>query len=56
MLASARMEQAAVLQRETREKIYGISEKQGYQKPSYFIQLFKKTFGMVPQEYRNRTQ
>lgn len=55
-LLRARMEQAAVLQRETREKIYGISEKQGYQKPSYFIQLFKKTFGMVPQEYRNRTQ
>lgn len=55
-LLRARMEQAAVLLRETGEKIYDISEKLGYQKPSYFIQLFKKTFGMTPQEYRNRTQ
>ncbi|MUT65586.1 AraC family transcriptional regulator [Paenibacillus sp. NEAU-GSW1] len=26
----------------------------GYQKPSYFIQLFKKHYGLTPQEYPNK--
>lgn len=49
-----RMEKAAVLLSQSPDKIYEISVMLGYQKPSYFIQLFKKHFGVTPQEYRNK--
>ncbi|GGA19656.1 response regulator [Paenibacillus physcomitrellae] len=49
-----RMEKAAVLLEQSQDKIYEISESLGYQKPSYFIQLFRKHFGLTPQEYRNK--
>lgn len=49
-----RMEKAAVLLSQSPEKIYEISVMLGYHKPSYFIQLFKKHFGVTPQEYRNK--
>ncbi|QAY65280.1 response regulator transcription factor [Paenibacillus protaetiae] len=53
-LLRARMEKSAELLARTDEKIYEISVMLGYQKPSYFIQLFKKHFGITPQEYRNK--
>lgn len=49
-----RMEKATSLLSQAPEKIYEISAMLGYQKPSYFIQLFKKHYGMTPQEYRNK--
>ncbi|MBW4082278.1 response regulator [Paenibacillus sp. S150] len=48
-----RMEQAKILLSQAPDKIYEISVMLGYQKSSYFIQLFKKHYGMTPQEYRN---
>ncbi|TYP70564.1 response regulator transcription factor [Paenibacillus methanolicus] len=49
-----RMEKAATLLAQSPDKIYEISVMLGYQKPSYFIQLFKKHYGLTPQEYRNK--
>ncbi|MBB3112564.1 two-component system response regulator YesN [Paenibacillus phyllosphaerae] len=49
-----RMEKASTLLAQSPEKIYEISVMLGYQKPSYFIQLFKKHYGLTPQEYRNK--
>jgi len=49
-----RMEKAIVLLEHSPEKIYEISTLLGYQKPSYFIHLFKKHYGITPQEYRNK--
>ncbi|MFB9325713.1 response regulator [Paenibacillus aurantiacus] len=49
-----RMEKAASLLAQSPDKIYEISVMLGYQKPSYFIQLFKKHYGLTPQEYRNK--
>ncbi|NOU80175.1 response regulator [Paenibacillus sp. LMG 31459] len=49
-----RMEKAILLLAQSPDKIYEISVLLGYQKPSYFIQLFKKHYGMTPQEYRNK--
>lgn len=51
-----RMEKATTLLSQSPEKIYEISVLLGYQKPSYFIQLFKKHYGMTPQEYRNKLE
>lgn len=51
-----RMELAAGLLAQSPDKIYEISVMLGYQKPSYFIQLFKKHYGMTPQEYRNKLE
>ncbi|MNM00219.1 putative response regulatory protein [compost metagenome] len=52
-ILQVRMEIAKELLAESPNKIYEISVQLGYQKPSYFIQLFKKHYGMTPQEYRN---
>ncbi|MEK5255972.1 response regulator [Paenibacillus sp. FSL F4-0125] len=49
-----RMEKAITLLEQSPEKIYEISSLLGYQKPSYFIHLFKKHYGITPQEYRNK--
>ncbi|KAI7261642.1 hypothetical protein KC345_g9690 [Hortaea werneckii] len=49
-----RMEKSILLLAQSPDKIYEISVLLGYQKPSYFIQLFKKHYGMTPQEYRNK--
>jgi two-component system response regulator YesN len=49
-----RMEKAIILLEQSPEKIYEISTSLGYQKPSYFIHLFKKHYGVTPQEYRNK--
>ncbi|MFK7696049.1 response regulator [Paenibacillus sp. HJGM_3] len=48
-----RMEKAAHLLSGSEEKIYRIGEQVGYPNAAYFIKVFKKTFGLTPQEYRD---
>lgn len=47
-----RMERAAHMLSETKEKIHEISKKTGYQNPSHFSRVFKKYFNMTPDDYR----
>ncbi|OXS58753.1 hypothetical protein B1A99_12310 [Cohnella sp. CIP 111063] len=46
-----RMEKACHLLKNSRQKIYEIAESLGYQ-TNYFIRVFKRQYGMTPQEYR----
>lgn len=48
----ARMEKALYLLKESGHKIYEIADLVGYEN-TYFIKLFKKQFGMTPQEFRD---
>ncbi|MHA6480409.1 response regulator transcription factor [Paenibacillus sp. strain BS8-2] len=48
-----RMEKAVQLLRHKDLKINQIALEVGYQKPQYFIKLFKTQYGMTPQEYKN---
>lgn len=48
-----KMEKAAILLKQTDDKIYQICAKLGYQNPPYLIKLFKKYYGVTPQEYRD---
>ncbi|THF83500.1 response regulator transcription factor [Cohnella fermenti] len=49
----ARMDRALQLLKQKDVKINWIAQEVGYQKPQYFIKLFKTHFGMTPQEYKN---
>lgn len=49
----ARMDKALQLLKQKDAKINWIAQEVGYQKPQYFIKLFKTHFGMTPQEYKN---
>ena len=51
-LCRKKMEKAADLLKNSRQKIYEISLGLGYKDTSYFIRKFKKHFGITPQEYR----
>ncbi|QJD83890.1 response regulator transcription factor [Cohnella herbarum] len=48
-----RMDKALQLLRDKDMKINQIALEVGYQKPQYFIKLFKTQFGVTPQEYKN---
>lgn len=48
-----RMEKAVQLLKHKELKISQIAQEVGYQKPQYFIKLFKAQYGMTPQEYKN---
>ncbi|MFD2611330.1 response regulator [Paenibacillus gansuensis] len=48
-----KMEKAAMLLKQTDDRIYQICTKLGYQNPPYLIKLFKKYYGVTPQEYRD---
>jgi len=48
-----RMEKAVQMLKHKDLKISQIALEVGYQKPQYFIKLFKTHFGMTPQEYKN---
>lgn len=47
-----RMETACHKLKTTDKKVYEISTEIGYLDPAYFIKVFKRQFGMTPQEYR----
>ncbi|MDN4524154.1 response regulator [Fictibacillus fluitans] len=47
-----KMEKAADLLKHTHLKSYEITSQLGYQNPQYFSKMFKKVFGMTPQEFR----
>ncbi|MGZ9584381.1 response regulator transcription factor [Paenibacillus marinisediminis] len=47
-----RMERACHMLKTTEKKVYEISLDIGYLDPAYFIKVFKRQFGITPQEYR----
>ncbi|RED63972.1 response regulator [Cohnella lupini] len=49
-----RMEKALYLLKHTNKKIYEITTELGYQNPQYFSKMFKKHYGMTPNEYRDQ--
>jgi two-component system response regulator YesN len=51
-LYRVRMERAAYLVKHSDLKIYEITAQLGYQNAPYFIKVFRKHYGMTPQEYR----
>ncbi|WP_274361657.1 response regulator [Paenibacillus thermotolerans] len=53
-ISRIRMEKASYLLKSTDERIYEIAAKLGYQNTPYFIKVFKKYFGLTPQEFRER--
>lgn len=48
-----RMEKAAFWLKQTNKKIYEITSDLGFQNPQYFSKLFRKHFGITPQEFRD---
>lgn len=52
ILVEIRMEEARKMILEDKYKMYEIAEKVGYNDFSYFIQAFKKKYGVTPNEYR----
>ena len=55
-LLRIRMEEAKRMLLETEQKTYEISEKVGYDDPSYFGRLFKKYTGFTPIEFRDSSK
>ncbi|MFD0677642.1 MULTISPECIES: response regulator transcription factor [unclassified Paenibacillus] len=51
-----KMEQSAHLLKTSTRKIYEIAIEVGYQNPNYFIKVFKKHFGITPQDYRTSSK
>ncbi|WP_168119983.1 response regulator [Paenibacillus sp. HB172176] len=49
-----RMDKAVELLGDKERKVSQIALEVGYQKPQYFIKLFKNQFGMTPQDFRNK--
>lgn len=49
-----RISEASRLLIETQDPIYEIANKVGYTDPVYFSQIFKKTVGISPQNFRNK--
>ncbi|MBO9598985.1 MAG: helix-turn-helix transcriptional regulator, partial [Cohnella sp.] len=49
-----RMEKALYLLKSTNKKIYEITSELGYQNPQYFSKMFRKYYGMTPNEYRDQ--
>ena len=53
ILVDIRMEEARKMILEGKYKMYEIAERVGYNDFSYFIQAFKKKYGVTPNEYRH---
>lgn len=51
-ITDARMKAAREMLESTNISVSAISSKTGYSNYSYFIKIFKKTFGVTPREYR----
>lgn len=49
-----RMDNAARFLLESQDKIYEIAARLGYQRAHSFINVFKKRYGLTPQEYRDK--
>lgn len=49
-----RMNRAQYLLANTMNRIYEITSELGFQNPNYFAKVFRRQFGMTPQEYRER--
>ena len=47
-----RMENAALLLKSTSCKLYEIAHRTGFEETSYFSNVFKKYYGITPNEYR----
>lgn len=52
-VANLRMERASQKLKSTDKKVYEVGLEIGYMDPAYFIKVFKRHFGMTPQEYRD---
>jgi two-component system response regulator YesN len=52
-LIRIRMEKALYMLKHTNKKIYEITTELGYQNPQYFSKIFRKFYGMAPNEYRD---
>ena len=55
-VANLRMERACHKLKTTHKKVYEISTEIGYMDPAYFIKVFKRQFGVTPQEYRDNNK
>ncbi len=55
-LIRIRMEEAKKMLLETGQKAYDVSERVGYDDPSYFGRLFKKYTGFTPIEFRDNSR
>lgn len=55
-LTQYRMEKAKYILRHTEVKVYQIAPLVGYQDPKYFTQVFKRTTGLTPSEYREESR
>ncbi|MCM3783065.1 response regulator [Neobacillus mesonae] len=53
-LIRIRLEKALYLLKYSNKKIYEITSELGYQNPQYFSKLFKKHFGISPNEFREQ--
>ncbi|MFC4778163.1 response regulator [Paenibacillus sp. GCM10023252] len=53
-LLRTRMDKACHMLRNSQDKVYQIAAQLGYGNAPYFIRVFKKQFGLTPQEYRER--
>lgn len=53
-LTRIRMEKAAWLLENTQDPVLTTAEKMGYSSASYFSNVFRKAYGMSPQEYQSR--
>ncbi|PZD95774.1 DNA-binding response regulator [Paenibacillus sambharensis] len=49
-----RMERALYLLKHSNKKIYEITAELGYQNPQYFSKMFKKHYGLTPNEFRDQ--
>jgi two-component system response regulator YesN len=53
-IARIRMEKSVHMLRNHAYKVYEIAAKLGYQSAHYYIRVFKKHYGVTPQEYREK--
>lgn len=49
-----KLERAKQLLLGTNDKVYEITDQLGYQNPQYMIKIFKRHYGVTPQEYRDQ--
>lgn len=55
-ISRLRMDRACHKLKTTAKKVYEIGLEIGYMDPAYFIKVFKRQFGVTPQEYRDQNK